>query len=270
MPPLQMPDWQTFPHEPQFEGSDRKSAQYVPPEPRQTWPRGQQNGLTPGGGMRMPGLLSATWPGGQQSCGSFERRSCGQQIASVPDLMPMLPGRIGIAHFVRGGQQTCFLPVTQQDRFFGQQPASPQQRDVCLLQHFFPHSSSFGWQRLQRPVAGFRQCHLGGQHLLSPHQAWPDGHRFTQMLTELRTRAVTHSSFGWQQKDPPPHTRSPCLQHRCRAGFAQNSPSSQHLPSPHDRLHGVLTGRQAAYPFGGALHSHEYLTVGVGFGQQIL
>jgi len=50
----------------------------------------------------------------------------------------------------------------------------------------------------------------------------------------------------------------------------QNSPSSQHLPSPHGALHGFFTGRHAAYPFGGALHSHAYLTVAVGFGQQIL
>jgi hypothetical protein len=171
MPPLQIPDWHTFPHEPQFDGSERKSAQKFPLAPRQIWPRGQQKGLTPGGGIRMPGLLSATWPGGQQSFGVLLRRSSGQQIASVPALMPMSPRRIGTAHFVRGGQQISFLPVTQHERLFGQQPASPQQRDVCRLQHFLPHSSSFGRQRLHSPVDGFWQCHFGGQHLLFPHQA---------------------------------------------------------------------------------------------------
>jgi hypothetical protein len=35
----------------------------------QIWPGGQQNGLMPGGGVRKPGVLSATWPGGQQSSG---------------------------------------------------------------------------------------------------------------------------------------------------------------------------------------------------------
>ena len=134
--------------------------------------------------MRRLGLLSATWPAGQQSFGLLLRRSCGQQIASVPGLTPMFPRRIGTAHFVRGGQQTCFLPFTQQERFFGQQPALPQQREVLRSQHLFPHSSSFGRHRLQRPVLGFWQCHFGGQHLPSPHQAWPEGHRFTQMLTE--------------------------------------------------------------------------------------
>jgi len=185
MPPLQMPDWQTLPQEPQFDGSERKSAQYAPLADRQIWLRGQQYGLMPGGGMWRLGLLSATCPEGQQSFGLLFRRSCGQQIASVPGLTPMLPGRMGTAHFVRGGQQTCFLPVTQHDRFFGQQPALPQQRDVCLSQHLLPHSSSFGRQRLQSPVLGFRQCHFGGQHLPSPHRAWPEGQRFTHTLTEL-------------------------------------------------------------------------------------
>src|SRR5215510_8471094 len=84
-----MPDWHTFPHEPQFDGSDRKSAQKFPLAPRQIWPRGQQNGLTPGGGMRMPGLLSATWPGGQQSFGLLLRRSSDHYSTWVPSETPV-------------------------------------------------------------------------------------------------------------------------------------------------------------------------------------
>ena len=95
----------------------------------------------PGGGVRKPGLLSATCPGGQHSFGLVFSRACGQQIASVPGLMPMSPAMIGIAHFVPAGQHCVLSPFTQHERFFGQHPALPQHREVLLLQHFFSHSS---------------------------------------------------------------------------------------------------------------------------------
>ena len=66
----------------------------------------------------------------------------------------------------RGGQHTCFLPVTQHDRFFAQQPALPQHRELLRLQHVLPHSSSPGRQRLQMPRAGLTQCHFGGHTCL--------------------------------------------------------------------------------------------------------
>jgi len=84
MPLVQTPDAQTFPHEPQFIGSNCMSThspaqhvwlpvrplwQHVIPEPeRQTWAARQQNGFSPGPTTR-PGLFSAISPGGQQRAG---------------------------------------------------------------------------------------------------------------------------------------------------------------------------------------------------------
>jgi hypothetical protein len=189
---------------------------------------GQQYGLMPGGGVRKPGVLSATWPGGQQSFGLLFSRACGQQIASVPGLMPMSPPRIGIAHFVPEGQHFCVLPVTQQERFFGQHPALPQQREVLLSQHFFSHSSWFLRQRLQRPILSLAQFHFGGQHLFLPHHAWPWGQRFSHTRSEpVPILIVVHSSLGLQHRGPQP--RSPILQQSFCCELAQNSSSLQHL-----------------------------------------
>ena len=189
--------------------------------------------------MRKPEVLSATIPGGQHSFGCVLRRSMGQQIAGVLGTMPMFPRRIGIAHFVRGGQHTCDPPgpepLTQHDRLFGQQPASPQQREVRRSQHFVPHSSSFCWQRLQRPVRSLAHRHLGGQHLSRPHHARPVGQRRSQNFWDaVPTRIVLHSSFGLQHLSPQP--LSPCLQHSLLLGFAQNSSGLQQSP-PHGFLH---------------------------------
>jgi hypothetical protein len=191
---------------------------------------GQQYGLMPGGGVRNPGLLSATCPGGQHSLGLLFSRACGQQIESVPGLTPMSPARIGIAHFVPAGQQRCVSPVTQHERLFGQHPALPQQRDVLLSQHFLSHSSWFLRQRLQRPIFSLAQFHVGGQHLLLPHHAWPCGQRLSHTRSEpVPIRTVVHSSLGLQHRGPQP--RSPCLQQSCCSEFAQNSSSLQHLTS---------------------------------------
>jgi hypothetical protein len=221
-----MVEAQTFPQLPQFIGSERRFAQTRPAPVTQIWLRGQQNGLTPGGGVRKPGLLSATCPAGQQSFGLLLRRSCGQQIASVPGLIPMFPRRIGTAHFCRGGQHTCFLPVTQHERFFGQQPAFPQQRVVRLSQHLRSHSSSNGSQRLQRPVEGFAQRQFFGQHVSLPQRARPSGQRGTQTAIEGRID-LAHSSFGLQQVTP--HSVSRFLQQVPVTCDAQNSPGLQHL-----------------------------------------
>jgi hypothetical protein len=60
MPPLQIPDAHTLPQRPQLFESDCKFAQnLLAPDP-QICPGGQQNELTPGGGIRRPGVLSAT------------------------------------------------------------------------------------------------------------------------------------------------------------------------------------------------------------------
>ena len=64
----------------------------------------------PGGGVRKPGVLSATWPGGQQSLGFSLKRTVGQQTTLVPGLMPISPPRIGIAHFCPAG--AAFLLLT--------------------------------------------------------------------------------------------------------------------------------------------------------------
>jgi hypothetical protein len=249
MPPLQMPDSHTFPQEPQFDGSDCRFAQNLRPPDRQIWLGGQQSGGMPGGGVRNPGLLSATIPGGQQSRGVLLSRSCGQQIDGVPGLTPMFPRRIGTAHFVRGGQQTWLLSVTQQERFFGQQPALPQQRLVRLSQHLRSHSSSFGPQRLHSPVEGFTQRQFLGQHLSLPQRARPCGQRGTQIASAgLIDR--THSSLGAQHRSA--HRSSPCLQHSPRAGLAQNSPGLQHS-SPQGRGH--FFGLQIATP-GSQMHSY--------------
>jgi hypothetical protein len=90
---------------------------------------------------------------------------------------PLWPGRICSAHFVRGGQHVRLPLTVQQARPFWQQRFSPQQRLVDRLQHFEPHSSSFAWQRLQRPVRSFAQRHPLGQHLFRPHHACPGGQR---------------------------------------------------------------------------------------------
>ncbi len=247
MPPLQMPESQTFPHDPQFAGSDCRFAQNARPPDRQIWLRGQQSGGTPGGGVRKPGLLSATIPGGQQSFGLLFRRSCGQQIAAVPRLTPMFPARIGTAHFVRGGQHTCAFSVTQQERFFGQQPALPQQRVVRLSQHLRSHSSSFGPQRSHSPVDGFTQRQFFGQHLSLPQRARPCGQRGTQTaIAGLIDR--THSSLGAQHRSA--HLSSPCLQQSPVGGWAQNSPRLQHS-LPQGLAHGL--GTQTAAP-GGQVH----------------
>jgi hypothetical protein len=140
-PPLQYLDAQRVPHEPQFSGSDCRFAQYAVAPDLQTMLGGQQYGLMPGGGVRKPGLLSATWPAGQQSFGLLFSRSGGQQIAAVPGLVPMSPARIGMAHFFPEGQQICVSPVTQHERLLGQHPAFPQHREVVLSQHFLSHSS---------------------------------------------------------------------------------------------------------------------------------
>jgi hypothetical protein len=93
-----MPDAHTFPQLPQLLGSDSRFAQNLFPPDVQTWPGGQQCGLIPGGGIRKPGLLSATCPGGQQSLGWLFSRWGGQQITFAPFMGPMLPLRIGTAH----------------------------------------------------------------------------------------------------------------------------------------------------------------------------
>jgi hypothetical protein len=188
--------------------------------------------------MRKPGLLRATCPGGQQSFGFLLSRAFGQQIASVLGLIPMSPGWIGTAHPWRGGQHTCFGPFTQQDRFFGQQPAFPQQRDVRRSQQRFSHSSSFGRQRLQSPLRSLTQCHLGGQHLSRPHHDCCGGQRFTQTRCEaVPTRMDLHSSFGLQHSRPQP--RSSRLQQRFSRGFAQTSSFPQHR-EPQVLTHGQL------------------------------
>ena len=249
MPPLHTPDWQTLPHDPQFDGSDWRFAQTVRPPDLHTRLRGQQNGLTPGGGTRRPGLLSAIWPAGQQSFGLLFRRSAGQQIAGVRGRMPTLPGRIGIAHFVRGGQQTCRGPFTQHERLFGQQPASPQQREVRRSQHLFPHSSSLERQRLQSPLRSLTHCHLGGQHLSRPHHARPRGQRFVQTPElPVPTRKVLHSSFGAQHCRPL-HGRSPCLQQSFSRGFAQySSAPQQENGEPQVLMHMQFDSPAAGFP----------------------
>ena len=142
--------------------------------------------------------------------------------------MPMSPARMGVAHFCPAGQQICFLPVLQHERLFGQHPALPQQREVDVSQHFCPHSSSFGQQRLQRPVLSLAQCHFGGQHLSLPHHAWFGGQRLVQTCDELvPTRIARHSSFGWQHAEPQP--RSPRLQQSFCRGFAQYWLCPQHV-----------------------------------------
>lgn len=163
------------------------------PDP-QIWLGGQQKGLMPGGGVRKPGLLSATWPDGQQSAGSLLKRAGGQQITLVPGLMPMLPARIGIAHFSPAGQHFCVLLVLQHARFFGQQPAFPQQRVVFRLQHFFSHSSSSGQQRLHNPLLSLMHFHFGGQQLSLPHHARFAGQRFVHVsLLPVPMRIFRHS-----------------------------------------------------------------------------
>jgi hypothetical protein len=148
---------------------------------------------------------------------------------SVPGFTPMSPPRIGIAHFWPDGQQRCVLPVTQHDRPFGQQPAFPQQRLVFRSQHFFPHSSSLGQQRLQRPVLSLMHFQFGGQQLSLPHHAWFGGHRFVQTsLLPVPMRIFRHSSFGLQHSSSQPlQPRS--QQSRCWK-FAQYSVVLQQFP----------------------------------------
>jgi hypothetical protein len=143
MPSLHTPDAQTFPQDPQFCGLKRRSTHLplqhvsvpsvgldwqpiVPaPEP-QVRPAGQQKGLSPGPTL-IPGPVNATCPAGQQIFSFGTNRSGGQQIAGVWGTTPSLPGRIGMAHFSRGGQHVWWPePSEQHERFFGQQPAVPQ------------------------------------------------------------------------------------------------------------------------------------------------
>ncbi len=190
---------------PQFCESACISAQILAVPDPQTRLGGQQNGLMPGGGVRKPGLLSATWPDGQQSAGFLLKRAGGQQITFVPGLMPISPPRIGIAHFWPAGQHFCSLPVLQHARPSGQQPAFPQHRDVFLLQHFFPHSSSSGQQRLHRLLLSLMHFHFGGQQVSRPHHALPEGQRFVQMsLLPVPTRIFLHSSFESQHSSSHP------------------------------------------------------------------
>jgi len=149
-------------------------------------------------------------------------------MALVPGFNPMSPARIGIAHFSPAGQHFCVLPVTQQARFFGQQPAFPQQRLVLRSQHFFPHSSSSGQQRLQRPVRSLMHFHFGGQHSSLPHHARLGGQRFVQTsLLAVPMRTLRHSSFGLQHSRLQP--RQPRSQQRLCRKFAQNSSVVQQL-----------------------------------------
>jgi hypothetical protein len=148
---------------------------------------------------------------------------------------------MGVAHLWRAGQHTCRppgpVPFTQQERFFGQQPASPQQRDVRRSQHLLPHSSSFCLHRLQRPVRSLMQCQRGGQHLLLPHQARFGGQRCSQTSAlPVPTRIVRHSSFALQHRRPQP--RCPILQHFRQRGVAQNSSGpQQEYSSPQVLMH---------------------------------
>jgi hypothetical protein len=170
-------------------------------------------------------------------------------MAGVPALIPLAPARIGTAHFCPGGQHVCVLPVLQQDRFFGQQPALPQHRVVRLSQHLRSHSSSFGPQRLHSPVDGFTQRQFFGQHLSLPQRARPCGQRGTQTATAGRIER-THSSLGAQHRSA--HLSSPCLQQSPWAGLAQNSPGLQHS-GPQGLWHGF--GLHTASP-GGQMQSY--------------
>ena len=147
------------------------------PPDRQIWLGGQQSGGTPGGGIRKPGVLSATIPDGQQRSGLLLTRSGGQQIGRVRGRTPMFPRRIGTLHLCCGGQHARPLAVLQHDRLLGQQPARPQHRVVRRLQHLRSHASSSSRQGLHWPVDGFAHRRPRGQHVFGPHRARLWGHR---------------------------------------------------------------------------------------------
>jgi hypothetical protein len=137
-------------------------------------------------------------------------RSGGQQTwGDEAVIAPLVGGsscaqRFGRSQQVRRGAVTG--PVGHEDEFLGQHRLreGSAQKEVRLLQHLWPHSSSLRPQRLQIDLSGFWQRQFGGQQL-SPQRARPPGHFPAQVSTRRPPTLVrTHSAPLGQQT--PLHT----------------------------------------------------------------